>query len=127
MDVCNFEAPFNHYSLPIDHRAAHPRPMAEWPDECVWWQLKSERYNAERQGHNYGDRTYLENLEIEWMRRGLCSRCQRDIDQPLAERFAELEERARNAEDKLGRIRKTIAERPDITLRPGVLSILDEP
>lgn len=127
MPVCNFEPPYAHGQVPMDHRAVSQPPMAEWPDECVWWQLKSERYDAERMGDNYHNQQYLENLEMEWLRRNLCSRCQREIDEPLAEQIAELESRARNAEDKLGRIRKEIAETPDIVLRPHVVKILDEP
>jgi hypothetical protein len=126
MTVCNFETPYNHHSVPIDHRAARTPPMPEWPDDCVWWQLKSERYDAERMGHNYSNTTFLENLEMEWLRRRLCSRCQREIDQSLAERFAELESRTHNAEDKLGRIRVAV-QRPDLTSPAEVRRILDEP
>jgi hypothetical protein len=115
-----------HGTVPMHHAAARPRPMAEWPDECVWWQLESERYDADSKGGNYVNQQFLENLEMEWLRRNLCSRCLRQIDEPLDERFAELESRARNAEDKLGRIRKAVAESPDIILRPQVGKILDE-
>jgi hypothetical protein len=49
------------------------------------------------------------------------------MDQPLTERFAELEARTASAEDKLGRIRKAVMEKPDIILRPELVRILDEP
>ncbi len=125
MTVCSFEAPFNH-SVPMVHAAAHPRQLAAWPDECVWWQLKSERYNADALADNYHGQQYLENLEMEWLRRGLCSRCQREMDEPLTARFDDLQSRARNAEDKLGRIRKAIMERSDLLVRPEIVRILDE-
>jgi hypothetical protein len=67
MPVCGFEAPFSH-GVPMHHVAG--RPLAEWPDECLWWQLKSERYDAERMGTNYANRQFLANLEGEWGRRG---------------------------------------------------------
>jgi hypothetical protein len=107
--------------------ASSQTPLAEWLDECVWWQLKSERHDAQRLGDDYGGRMFLANLEAEWTSRQLCSRCFREIDQPLAELFAELEARTSNSEDKLGRIRKAVAERADIILRPEIVRILDEP
>ena len=124
MPVCNFETPFSH-GVPMHHVVG--QPLAEWPDECLWWQLKSERHDAERMGLNYTNQQFLANLETEWDRRGLCSRCFREIDQPLAERFVEVEARTASAEDKLGRIRKAVMEKPDIILRPELVRILDEP
>jgi hypothetical protein len=88
---------------------------------------QSERYDAKRQGENYSNRMFLDNLEAEWARRQLCSRGFREIDQPFAEQFTELEARTANAEDKLGRIRQAVMARPDITLRPEIVKILDEP
>lgn len=126
MPVCDFEQPYQHGSVPL-HHATLQVPIAEWPDECVWWQLKSERYDADTKGDIYVNRQFLENLEMEWLRRGLCSRCMRAVDQPLGEQHAELEVRARNADDKLGRIRAAVMEMPDIILRPEIVRILDEP
>jgi len=40
--------------------------------------------------------------------------------------MSELEARAQNAEDKLGRIRRLITVTPDTALRPEIMSILDE-
>ncbi|MGA2830064.1 MAG: hypothetical protein ABSF03_28600 [Streptosporangiaceae bacterium] len=40
--------------------------------------------------------------------------------------MSELERRAHNAEEKLGRIRRVIAVTPDADLRPKLMSILDE-
>ncbi len=52
--------------------------------------------------------------------------CQRAIDQPRTEQFADVEARTRNAEDMLGRIRKALMEMPDIIMRPEMGKILDE-
>ena len=51
MTVCDFERPY-HRAVPMHHSAGQV-PLAEWPSECLWWQLKSERYQAERMGRNY--------------------------------------------------------------------------
>jgi hypothetical protein len=126
MYACSFKPPFQH-GIPTVHATGLQISMPEWPAECVWWALKSERHDADRLGDGYYNGQFLQNLEKEWERRGLCSRCLRDIDQPLAEQVAELKARAESAEDKLGRIRRTAMERPDITLRPEVMRILDEP
>ncbi len=106
------------YNLPIGIR------VSDCTDEQLLSALKWERYQADRPGAGIGE--FLANLEAEWQRRNLCSRCLRELDQALAEQVREIDERARNAEDKLGRIRKTLAENPDIISRPQVLRILDE-
>jgi hypothetical protein len=113
------------YAMAVPYRP--PIPMHEWPAECLWAQLQQERSDKERQGSNYTDVTYLDNLERHWSDRGVCSRCLRDIDQGLDEQFSELQARAENAEDKLGRIRKAVMERPDIVMKPEIIRILDEP
>ena len=68
---------------------------------------------------------YLANLENEWAGRAICSRCHRDIDPGLDEQMSELETRAQNAAEKLGRIRQVITVTPDADLRPKLVSILD--
>lgn len=122
--MCNFEPPYDH-SAPVHHvgpGGARP-PFLEWPDECVWAQLQQERYNCDRMPD--ADTRYLANLEIEWERRGICSRCCREIDQDLAMQFAELKGRAENAERKLGDIRAAVTERPDLLSPPEIRRILD--
>lgn len=122
---CNFTEPYDH-SFPVYHMVGRGH-LQTWPDECVWAQLQSERGLRDQMGNNYGEVVHLANLEAEWGRRGLCSRCRREIGPSLDEQMSELEARVRNAEDKLGRIRQTVATRPDLVLRPEVTKILDEP
>jgi hypothetical protein len=120
---CNFTTPFDH-SPPVHHGGAQIQ-LYELPDECLWAQLQYERWQQSRH-HDYTNTTYLANLEEEWARRGICSRCHRDIDDALDQQMSELEVRAQNAEEKLGRIRRLIMVTPDAALRPEVMSILDE-
>jgi hypothetical protein len=124
MEVCGLRPPFSH-AVPM-HHAAVQVSLSEWPDECIWWQLKSERYNADRLGDGYSSQQFLANLEAEWAGRQLCSRCYRQIDEPLAAQLAKWEARSADAENKLGRIRRVISEQPDSSLRPAVVKILDE-
>jgi hypothetical protein len=120
---CNFTQPFDH-SAPVHHGGAQIL-LHEWPDECLWAQLQYERWQQDRGPNNTGT-AYLANLEKEWARRGICSRCHRDVDISLDEQVSELEARAQNAGDKLGRIRRLIVITPDTALRPEIMSILDE-
>jgi hypothetical protein len=120
---CNFAPPFDH-SPPVNHGGAQVL-IHDWPDECLWAQLQYERWQQSR-GLSYTDTTYLSNLEQEWARRNLCSRCHRDLDLKLDQQVSELEARVQNAEDKLGRIRRIIMITPDTALRPEVMGILDE-
>ena len=75
-------------------------PLHEWPDECLWAQLRYERW---QQGRNpdYTSTAYLANLENEWAGRAICSRCHRDIDPGLDKQMSDLETRAQNAGEKL--------------------------
>jgi hypothetical protein len=120
---CNFTQPFDH-SPPVNHGGAQIH-LYEWPDECVWAQLQYERWQQDSHP-NHPNTTYLANLEKEWARRGICSRCHRDVDPSVDQQVSELEARAQNAEDKLGRIRRLITVTPDTALRPEIMSILDE-
>jgi hypothetical protein len=120
---CNFTPPFDH-SPPVNHGSAQIL-IYEWPDECLWAQVQYERWQQGRD-RDYTNTAYLANLEEEWSRRGICSRCQRDVDANLDQQVSELEARAQNAEDKLGRIRRVIMVTPDAALRPELVSILDE-
>lgn len=126
--ACNFAPPFDH-SAPIYHMGPGGRRLLlhEWPDECLWAQLQYERCQRDRDPGNYGSVTYLEGLEVEWLRRNLCSRCHRDMDRSIAEQHEDLTGRAEDAERKLADIRAAIARQPDLTLRPVVMSILDRP
>jgi hypothetical protein len=116
---CNLDhsPPVNHTGLGI--------PMYEWPDECVWTQLKYERWQRDR-NPNYTNTMYLDNLEKEWSGRGICSRCHREVDESLDEQVSALEAHAQDATDKLGRIRRLLMSTPDTTLRPEIARILDE-
>jgi hypothetical protein len=120
---CNFAAPFDH-TPPVHHGGAQIL-LYEWPDECLWAQLQYERWQQGRQ-HDYTNTLYLANLEEEWARRAICSRCHRNVDPDLDQQMSALAARAQNAEEKLGRIRRLIAVTPDTTLRPEVMGILDE-
>jgi len=122
--ACNFTAPFDH-SAPV-HHGGHQLPLREWPDDCVWAQLQYERWQQDRNGSNYTSPLYLENLEKEWGRRAICSRCHREIDQDLGEQILKLETRAGGAEEKLSEIRLLLARTPDSELRPKLIDILDK-
>jgi hypothetical protein len=100
-------------------------PMYEWPDECVWAQLQWERWQLDRYP-GYTGTTYLANLEEEWSRRNICSRCHRELDESLDTRISALETRAQDATDKLGRIRRLLMGTPDAALRLEIAKILDE-
>src|SRR6266700_222534 len=99
--TCSFD-----HSPPVNH-AWMRIPMQEWPDECVWAQLQWERW---QQGGNpnYTNTTYLANLEKEWSRRNVCSRCHREVDESLDAQMSALEARAQDVTDKLGRIRRLL-------------------
>jgi hypothetical protein len=119
---CNFTEPFDH-SPPVHHGGTQVL-LHDWPDECLWAQLQYERW---QQGRNpgYTNTAYVANLENEWAGRAICSRCHRDIDPGLDKQMSELETRAQNAAEKLGRIRQVITVTPDADLRPKLVSILD--
>jgi hypothetical protein len=120
---CTFTEPFDH-SSPVNHAALQVQ-LHDWPDECIWAQLQYERWAAERTEHKYTT-PFLENLEREWERRGICSRCHREIDTELNQQISELERRTQTGEDKLTRIRRLMAVTPDAELRPKIMQILDE-
>ena len=116
---CTFDhtPPVNHTGIGIQ--------IYQWPDECVWAQLQYERWEQGRNS-NYTGTEYLANLEDEWSRRGICSRCHREVDQSLDTQMSALEARAQDAADKLGRIRRLLMSTPDTVLRPEIAKILDE-
>ena len=116
---CNLD-----HSPPVNHTGMEI-PMYEWPDKCVWAQLQRERWQQDTYP-GYTDTTYLANLEKEWSRRNVCSRCHREVDESLDTQMSALEARAQDATDKLGRIRRLLVSTPDTALRPGIAKILDE-
>lgn len=120
---CDFTPPFDH-SRPVNHGGPQVL-LHEWPDECLWAQLQYERWQHTRHSEPTVD-TYLSSLEQEWARRGICSRCHRDLDVGLNQQMADLETRTQNAEEKIGRIRRLIMITPDTALRPKIVEILDE-
>jgi len=73
--ICDFSEPFNHGSIQVNHLPS--LALLAWPAECLWAQLQSERYLAEDK--DYSAQNYLSNLEREWSRRGLCSRCLEEL------------------------------------------------
>lgn len=99
--------------------------MQEWPDECVWAQLQWERHQHDG-NPNYTSTAYLENLEKEWSRRNVCSRCHRAVDEDLDTRMSALEASERDATDKLGRIKRLLIATPDTALRPELAKIIEE-
>jgi hypothetical protein len=107
------------------HHGGHQLLLREWPDDCVWAQLQYERWQQDRNGSNYTSHLYLENLDKEWGRRAICSRCHREIDQDLGEQMLTLETRAGGAEEKLSEIRLLLARTSDSELRPKLIDILD--
>lgn len=120
---CDFTKPFYH-APPVNHGGAQIQ-LHEWPDECLWAQLQYERWQHARNS-SYSGTAYLDNLENEWSRRAICSRCHRDIDASLGTQMSDLEAREHNATDKLGRIRRMMAVTTDASLRPEIMKILDE-
>lgn len=119
---CNFVAPFDH-SAPVYHFGGQVL-WYEWPDECVWAQLQYERWQQDRDP-NYTSTLYLANLEQEWARRNICSRCHRKLDESLDAQVSALENRSQDSTDKLGRIRRILAVTSDNQLRPEIMEILD--
>lgn len=91
----------------------------------MWAQLQYERWQ-QGSNSNYTNTDYLDNLENEWSRRGICSRCHREVDESLDTQMSALEARAHDATDKLGRIRRLLMSTPDTALRPEIARILDE-
>jgi hypothetical protein len=121
--ACDFTEPYDH-SPPVHHAALQVQ-LRDWPDECVWAQLQYERWADERTEHKYTGE-FLANLEREWERRGICSRCHREVDSRLDRQMAELEARVHDAEDRLGRIRRLVPATSDQELRAKVNDILGE-
>jgi hypothetical protein len=120
---CNFTQPFDH-SSPVHHGGAQIL-LYEWPDECVWAQLQYERWQRDRIP-SYTNTAYLANLENEWSRRNICSRCHREVDSGVDAQISDLEARAQDAIDKLGRLRRVMMSTADTALRPEIMRILDE-
>jgi hypothetical protein len=119
--ACDFTEPYDH-SSPV-HHAALQIHLRDWPDECVWAQLQYVRWEDERTEHKYtGD--FLGNLEREWQRRGVCSRCHREIDQPLDQQMTDLQARVHDAEEKLARVRRLLPTTSDPQLRAEVSKVL---
>jgi hypothetical protein len=116
---CNLDhlPPVNHTGFGIQ--------LHEWPDECVWAQLQYER-SQQDSNLSYTSTEYLANLEKEWSRRGICSRCHRKVDENLDTQMSALEARAHDATDKLGRIKRLLMSTPDSALRPEIAKILAE-
>lgn len=112
------------HSPPVNHTWMRV-PMQEWPDECVWAQLQWERQQHDG-NPNYTSSTYLANLEKEWGRRSICSRCHRAVDDSLDTQISGLEARVLDATDKLGRIRRLLMTTSDSALRPEIAKIIDE-
>lgn len=120
---CDFTTPFDH-SRPVNH-GGRQLLLMDWPDDCVWAQLQYERWQHDRDGANYTNHQYQENLEKEWSRRSICSRCHCEIDRDLHEQMLKLEMRAGGAEEKLTEIRLLLARTPDSELRPKLVDVLD--
>src|SRR5579859_909053 len=116
---CNFD-----HSPPVNHTGFGIQ-LYEWPDECVWAQLQYERCQQDR-NPSYTSTEYLANLEKECSRLCICSGCHREVDESLDTQMSDLEARAHDAADKLGRIRRLLMSTPDTVLRPEIAKILDE-
>jgi hypothetical protein len=112
------------HDKPVRHSGIQAR-LQDYPAECLWAQLQWEREQAERGGGVSG--VYLTNLETEWSRRDLCSRCLRDLDHPFMTSADELKHSALVAQGKLARIRGALSQLSDGELRPTLSAILAEP
>lgn len=116
------QAPVTH-DEPV-HHAGSQLTVSDYPDDCLLAQLQWERKQA---GRGIGSPGYLENLEGEWSRRDLCSRCLRDLDHPFMTEVDKLEHRLLVAQGKLRRISAALGRLGDAELRATLSAILAEP
>ena len=112
------------HGKPVNHTGTQAR-IQDLPAECLWAQLQWEREHAERDGGKSAE--YLVNLEAEWSRRDLCSRCLQDLDHPFMTDVDALRHSAQVARGKLARIRGALSQLSDQELRPTLSAILAEP
>lgn len=123
-DYYDPQAPVWH-DKPVHHSGIQAR-VQDYPAECLWAQLQWTRGEAEQGSRDPGDR-YLENLEAEWSRRDLCSRCLLELDHPFMTEVEALRHARQVAEGKLTRIRATLGQVTEAELRPTLSAILAEP
>lgn len=116
-------APIRH-DKPVHHSGIQAG-IKDYPAECLWAQLQWEREQAEPDGGK--DSAYLTNLEAEWSRRDLCSRCLRDLDHPFMTEVDALRHSAEVAQETLSGIRRALSELSDPELRRTLSALLAEP
>jgi hypothetical protein len=116
-------APIRH-DKPVHHSGIQVR-IQDYPAECLWAQLQWNREEAER-GVSVSPE-YLANLETEWNRRDLCSRCLRDLDHPFMVEVDALRHSAEVAQEMLAGIRRALSELSDSELRRTLSALLADP
>jgi hypothetical protein len=122
-DYYDPKAPIAH-DKPVHHSGIQAR-VQDYPAECLWAQLQWEREQAER-GMSVGPES-LANLETEWNRRDLCSRCLLELDHPFMADVDSLKHAKLVADGKLIRIRAALGRLGETELRATLSAILDEP
>jgi hypothetical protein len=111
------------HDKPVSHGGIQAS-IQDYPAECLWAQLQWEREQAD--GGAGASSGYLANLEAEWSRRDLCSRCLRDLDHPFMTEVDALRHSKRVAQGKLTRIRGALSLLSESELRKTLNAILDE-
>ena len=123
LDYYDSGKPVQH-GKPVHHSGIQAR-IQDYPAECLWAQLQWEREQVDADATN--NREYLANLEQEWSRRDLCSRCLQDLDHPFMTDVDSLRHAEQVAQGKLARIRGALGQLGDAELRPTLSAIVAEP
>jgi hypothetical protein len=118
------QAPIRH-GKPVHHSGIQVR-VQDYPDRCLWDQLKWAREEADR-GTRDADDKFLLNLETEWDHRNLCSQCLRELDHPFMTEVDSLRHARDVAEGKLKRINGALRQLGEAELRKTLTAILDSP
>jgi hypothetical protein len=113
------------HDKPVHHSGIQAR-IQDYPAECLWAQLQWAREEVDRGVREAGDK-YLANLETEWSRRDLCSRCLRELDHPFMIEVAGLRHAAEVKEGKLVRMRGALGLTGEADLRAKLSEIMDGP
>jgi hypothetical protein len=121
-DYFDPQAPVRH-DKPVSHGGIQAS-IQDHPAECLWAQLQWEREQADR-GASVSPE-HLANLEAEWSRRDLCSRCLQELDHPFMTDVNALRHSERVARGKLIRIEGALGKLGEAELRATLSAILAE-